>query len=386
MNPSVSREKTAVIPTRDDTVRLLDIAISSGAENIAVVGLAKNSGKTVALNAIIKQAQALKIRIGVASSGRDGEKLDAVTRLPKPRITLQKGAFVATTERLAMNSSASLEPLIKTKHVTVLGRLIIYRVSSPGSVEVAGGNKASVVKNVTELMRHLGAELILIDGAAGRKFSSAPSLADTTILSTGAVVAPTVEGVVSRTAHVVEILTTEEWSDPSRQTFDPEALTNQDVVIISSAAMGKQPKSVKVESVLVSAAEIVRQLPGPGGTIVLGGALPGNLLRDLITCRVARGSTVVVHDATRILARHRDISLFKSGGGRIKVLQNIRLAAITTNPVSPDGRMFDAETLLTAIARTVRPIPVIDVIAGKTRNLPTYHEKARDETDGDGVA
>jgi hypothetical protein len=106
----------------------------------------------------------------------------------------------------------------------------------------------------------------------------------------------------------------------------------------------------------------------------------------LITCRVARGSTVVVHDATRILARHRDISLFKSGGGRIKVLQNIRLAAITTNPVSPDGRMFDAETLLTAIARTVRPIPVIDVIAGKTRNLPTYHEKARDETDGDGVA
>lgn len=285
-----------------------------------------------------------------------------------------------------MNSSASLEPLIKTKHVTVLGRLIIYRVSSPGSVEVAGGNKASVVKNVTELMRHLGAELILIDGAAGRKFSSAPSLADTTILSTGAVVAPTVEGVVSRTAHVVEILTTEEWSDPSRQTFDPEALTNQDVVIISWAAMGKQPKSVKVESVLVSAAEIVRQLPGPGGTIVLGGALPGNLLRDLITCRVARGSTVVVHDATRILARHRDISLFKSGGGRIKVLQNIRLAAITTNPVSPDGRMFDAETLLTAIARTVRPIPVIDVIAGKTRNLPTYHEKARDETDGDGVA
>jgi hypothetical protein len=257
LNPSVSREKTAVIPTRDDTVRLLDIAISSGAENIAVVGLAKNSGKTVALNAIIKQAQALKIRIGVASSGRDGEKLDAVTRLPKPRITLQKGALVATTERLAMNSSASLEPLIKTKHATVLGRLIIYRVSSPGSVEVASGNKASVVKNVTELMRHLGAELILIDGAAGRKFSSAPSLADTTILSTGAVVAPTVEGVISRTAHVVEILTTEEWSDPSRQTFDPEALTNQDVVIISWAAMGKQPKSVKVESVLVSAAEIV---------------------------------------------------------------------------------------------------------------------------------
>jgi hypothetical protein len=121
------------------------MVVFSGANNIAVVGLAKNSGKTVALNAIIKRAQAFGMRIGVASSGRDGEKLDAVTRLPKPRIEVQRGALVATAEKLAMSASASLEPLIKTRHVTVLGRLIIYRVNSPGAIEIASGNKASVV-------------------------------------------------------------------------------------------------------------------------------------------------------------------------------------------------------------------------------------------------
>jgi hypothetical protein len=386
LNPSVSSEKTGATLRLDDTTGLADIVLSSGAGNVAVIGLAKNSGKTVALNAIIKGAQASGIRIGVASSGRDGEKLDAVTHLPKPKITLQRGSLVATTERFAMSATASLEPLIKTKHVSVLGQLIIYRVSSPGTIEVASGNRASVVRNTTELMRHLGAELIVIDGAAGRRFSSAPSLADTTILSTGAVVAPTLDGVVSTTAHAVEVLTTGEWSDSRRQSFNPEALTNQDVTILSPGAVGKEVQALRVDSVLVSVTEILRQLPGPGSTLVLGGALPGNLLRHLAANRMASGSTVVVRDATRILATHRDISLFKSRGGRIQVFDKIRLAAITTNPVSPDGRMFDAEALLDAVAKTIKPIPVVDVIAGKTRNLPAYHETTGDETEGGGVA
>jgi len=326
------------------------------------------------------------MRIGVASSGRDGEKLDAVTRLPKPRIEVQRGALVATAEKLAMSASASLEPLIKTEHVTVLGRLIIYRVNSPGAMEIASGNKASVVKSITNLMRHLGAELIVIDGAAGRRFSSAPSLADTTILSTGAVVASTLEGIALRTARAVEILTSPEWSDPYRQRFHVESLTSQDVMIISSGAMGKHVEELKVKSVLVSTSEIIRQLPGPGSTIILGGALPGNLLRDLAANRMADSSTVVVHDATRILATHRDISLFRSRGGRIRVFHKIHLRAITTNPVAPDGRMFDAEILLDAVAKAVRHIPVIDVIAGKTRNLPGHHETTGDETEGGGVA
>jgi hypothetical protein len=367
-------------------MQLADIVISSGARNIAVIGLAKNTGKTVALNAIIKGVQASGIRIGVASSGRDGEKLDAVTNLPKPRITLQRGVLVATTEELAMNATASLEPLIKTKYVSVLGRLIIYRVSAPGTIEVASGNRASVVKNTTQIMRHLGAELVLIDGAAGRRFSSAPSLADAVILSTGAVVAPTLDGVVARTAHAVEILSTEEWSSPHRKDLNPKTLTNQDIVIITSDAVGKQVQNLKVKSVLVSTSEIVRRLPGSGNTLILGGVLPGSLLRDLVTHRKAHGSTVVVSDATRILATYRDIALFKSRGGKIAVFHEVHLAAITTNPISPDGRMFKADTLLDAVAKRVRPIPVIDVIAGTARNLPGHDKTQEDKTEGGGVA
>jgi hypothetical protein len=48
--------------------------------------------------------------------------------------------------------------------------------------------------------------------------------------------------------------------------------------------------------------------------------------------------------------------------------------------------MFDAETLLDAVAKAVKHIPVVDVVAGKTRNLPGYHETTGDETEGGGVA
>ncbi|MCJ7651122.1 MAG: hypothetical protein MUP85_21135, partial [Candidatus Lokiarchaeota archaeon] len=52
---------------------------------IAIIGLAKNVSKTTTLNHVI---QVLKggYQLGLTSIGRDGEKYDAITSLPKPRI------------------------------------------------------------------------------------------------------------------------------------------------------------------------------------------------------------------------------------------------------------------------------------------------------------
>lgn len=386
MNPKASNAKIAVTQNHNHTAQLADVVVSSGACTIGVIGLAKNSGKTVALNAVIQKAQASGICVGVTSSGRDGEEYDVVTRLPKPRIFLQRGVLVATAERLAMNATASLEPLAKTNHVSVLGRLIIYKVSSPGIVEVAGGNRGRVVKSVTGLMRRLGADLIVIDGAAGRRFSSAPSLADSVILSTGAVVASTLDGVVARTARVVEILTTQEWEDSYRETFDPAKLTNEDVIALTPAANGREARHLKVKSILTCADKIMAILDEPGCTLILGGVLPGNLLRDLAVRRMARGTTVVVGDATRILATHRDVGLFKSGGGRISVFRKVPLVAVTTNPISPDGRVLDARTLLNAVAGSLRCVPVFDVVAGLARNVPCHDQGKEEKAEEGGVA
>ena len=73
--------------TDDLAVRLLR-AVLGGRDRgrVSLVGLSKNAGKTVTLNRLIRAAAGLGIPLGLLSTGRDGEPVDAVTELPKPRI------------------------------------------------------------------------------------------------------------------------------------------------------------------------------------------------------------------------------------------------------------------------------------------------------------
>ena len=53
---------------------------------LTVVGMAKNAGKTLTQNYLRTLVQAEGYVIGLLSIGLDGEKIDALTRLPKPAI------------------------------------------------------------------------------------------------------------------------------------------------------------------------------------------------------------------------------------------------------------------------------------------------------------
>ncbi len=65
---------------------------------ISVVGLAKNCGKTTALNHLVAGYRAAAVSVGATSAGRDGEAVDAITRKAKPSIELPPGTPVVTSE------------------------------------------------------------------------------------------------------------------------------------------------------------------------------------------------------------------------------------------------------------------------------------------------
>src|SRR6185312_10086846 len=68
------------------------------ARALALVGLAKNTGKTVALAAILAEHAAAGRSVGVTSIGRDGERHDVIdSRIEKPSVQLQEGDLVAST-------------------------------------------------------------------------------------------------------------------------------------------------------------------------------------------------------------------------------------------------------------------------------------------------
>src|SRR5579875_2471080 len=67
----------------------------TGKHSAIVVGTAKNVGKTTTVNALLRVAQDRGIKIGLTSTGRDGEAFDAVDDAPKPRIFIEAGTLVA---------------------------------------------------------------------------------------------------------------------------------------------------------------------------------------------------------------------------------------------------------------------------------------------------
>ena len=78
---------------------------------ISIIGLAKNVSKTTTLNFIIKNLE--NRRLGLTSIGRDGERYDVITQLPKPRIFIRSGTIIATARQSYEASEAKMEILKK---------------------------------------------------------------------------------------------------------------------------------------------------------------------------------------------------------------------------------------------------------------------------------
>jgi hypothetical protein len=176
-------------------------------KRLALVGLAKNTGKTETLAALLRELEAAGRQVGVTSVGRDGEERDVIDfRIEKPRIRLPGGSLVATTDGL-LAASGLPHTLLEETHVrTPLGRVLIARLRGPGAIEVAGPSAAGDVRAVADAMLGHGAEQVLIDGAIDRRAASSPDVADGLIMSTGAVLGEEIDDVVLQTKDAVELV------------------------------------------------------------------------------------------------------------------------------------------------------------------------------------
>src|ERR1700736_3176272 len=84
-------------------------------QRLALVGLAKNTGKTETLAAILAEYARAGVRVGVTSIGRDGEQHDVIdARISKPAVNLRAGDLVASTGALLRASALAHERLVQT--------------------------------------------------------------------------------------------------------------------------------------------------------------------------------------------------------------------------------------------------------------------------------
>jgi hypothetical protein len=329
----------------DATVAPLSELVA-GTRMLALVGLAKNTGKTETLAALLREHAEAHRPVGVTSIGRDGEARDVIdARIEKPRVRLQAGDLVATTGALLRASGVAHERLSKTGMRTPLGEVVIARMSKPGAVEVAGPSAAADLRSVGEEMLLLGAEQALLDGAIDRRAASSPAVADGLVMATGAILSEDVGEVVQMTRDAVDL--------------------------VRLPVAGELAEHVALERRLVLTAEpseiaaLLREHP-QASTLVADGALSERFLEGLLAARTARAGRelrIVAGDPTKVFVSRRGPRWYRRQGISIEVQRPIELKAITVNPVAPQSHSFDSHELRDLIASDIQDVAVLDVLS-----------------------
>lgn len=149
---------------------------------IGIAGTAKNTGKTTTLQAVAAYLRARRLPLFLTSIGYDGEELDNVTGLPKPKVTVEEGDQVATALPLLEHSAARFSGFVDTGVKCALGPVYYATATKPGRVVVAGPASTQEVSQILKVAP--GDRTVLLDGALSRL---APlSLATSLIIATGA--------------------------------------------------------------------------------------------------------------------------------------------------------------------------------------------------------
>jgi hypothetical protein len=324
------------------------------ARRLALVGLAKNTGKTETLAAILRELAERATCVGVTSIGRDGEAHDVIdVRISKPRIVLQAGSLVASTDALVRASGLAHERLAQTGVRTPLGEVVVARLAEQGAVEVAGPSAAEDLRKVSDAMIDFGAEIVLIDGSIDRRAASSPAVAEGLVIATGAVLSEDIDEVVAATKDAVDLVKLPTAGSPR---------------VDESTGGGEELLTLERGLVLnAEPAEITALLQGHphAGTLHIDGALSERFLEGLLAARTERaGRTlrIVASDPTKVFLSHRGPSWYRRQGLAIEVMRTIDLKAITVNPVAPQSHRFDSRRLRELIEAAVPGVPVLDVL------------------------
>ncbi len=340
--------------------RLIDLIYPQN-KIVSIVGTSKNAGKTVTLNEIISQAYEKGIKLGLISTGRDGERKDVLTQTEKPPIYVCRGTILTTVESAIKGEHAGIEIFRVTDYNTPMGRVVLGRAAEDGYVEISGPHSSMTIKEMCFEMQGLGAELVLIDGSLDRRASAAPYVSDGTVLAAGAALARSVNGVVEKTMHLINT-----YSVPVVEDEYARDIAYNAIDMGKTAVVAHDGSITYLDTItsLQSGNIISEHLKEDTACIVLSGSATAGTIREILLNRKS-SVKIIVKDSTRIFIPASDFCILQKMGMELRVVESINIIAVTVNPYSPEGYYFEPSEFLDTMRNAVPQIPVFDVVQGE---------------------
>lgn len=321
--------------------------------SLSIVGLEKNTGKTVCLNYVLRRLADMGVRCAVTSIGVDGEQVDAVYGSAKPEVRLYEGMYFTTSEqhyhrRRVVSDIVAVDPAR-----TALGRLVTARVVCGGKALISGAASTPMMQQYMSLYDSLGCRLSIVDGALSRLSPASPTVTEAMILATGAAVSANLAQLIARTRFAYRLISLPEVDEGLRRALSPIA---QGLWGVDSDGV---PHDLQVASAFLlerSEADLTRF----GTTLFAAGAVTDRLLRHLAAHRRVADITLVARDFTKLFASADTVGAFAQRGGQLRVLNRSSLVAICLNPTSPRGYHLHSADACRALSDALG-IPVYDV-------------------------
>ena len=336
---------------------------TAGMTTLAVMGMTKNTGKTVAMNHVLAQAAAAQVDIGLTSIGRDGEDRDQVFFNPKPPIMVWPGTLVATARETLQRAKVRWKLIDSTEIDSPMGEILVVKVLEYGEMEVAGASRGSDQLKIISRLKQCGANLVILDGALGRSHHASPAIANGVILATGAAIGGGIQDVIRKTRDRLGILGIKQ-ADAATKELCENVFTKGGVGI-----WDKQGAVLFQEEIatLNAGGKIMECLDADLGTIAVSGAVGRQLWLALSSIATRHPDlTVVVADGTKLFIENTDLLIFQKLGAKLLGFRGINLTGITLNPFSPMGGSFEAAEFLSAAKHAFVGYDVCDVVLEAT--------------------
>lgn len=353
---------------------------------LGILGTAKNTGKTTTTSVLLEIANNRNLSVGITSIGYDGEEIDNITGLPKPRVFAKIGTIIATSDRCLKAGTAKIEKLEETNFSTPLGNIAIGKITKEGLVVIAGPNKGDELSIIIEKLKRVGNELILVDGALNR---IVPLMkADALILTTGA--ARSIDNVfLAREVQCICNLFDLPKID-KKNLMNLEDI-NQKVVTLIQKDNSKRFSTINSLINLSDIQELISRLDEETQSIFIPGVLTEFALNELIkkNSKLLKNKNIIIPNPTHLLVGSNTISLMdtlfkmKKLEINLKIIKTIPILAVTVNPFYPLYRYENSryekgwvnKDKLYNKVKSIVTIPVIDIIREGSDNLFNIIEK-----------
>ena len=332
----------------------------AGTRRLAIVGVAKNCGKTTALNRLMQ----LRRRLGAAppalvSAGIDGEPKDLLLGTEKPPVFVAEDQWVATSEAAIRQSTARFEYVKSLGFTTPLGEVFVCRVLEAGEVILSGLRHRRELVDAVESLAQSGPGPVWVDGAYGRVVGAHPDVAGQVVVATGAICGRDVSEVVDKTDDLVSrlgIATIDDGDERGREAMD-RALEEGCVVVVDG---DEGVLSLQTASAVVGLEELAQRWSPTVEAVAIPGLVSDRVVEELLA--LGTGRRLYVADPTAI---HTEAALWHRlrKSWDVRAARTTEVVGISYNPTAVTGFSLDPGRLKQALRERFPDRPVFDPLA-----------------------